>query len=40
MVVFPAIRRLRKVDLQFEATLGYIVKNRPKKERERGRGGE
>lgn len=26
MVVFPAIGRLRKVDLQFEASLGYTVK--------------
>lgn len=37
-VVFPAIGRLGKVDLQFEASLGYTVKKTG--QRKKGRRGE
>lgn len=36
MVLFPAIGRLRKVDLQFEASLGYTVKTGQRKKGRRG----
>lgn len=35
-VVFPAIGRLRKVDLQFEASLGYTVITGQRKKGRRG----
>lgn len=36
MVVFPAIGRLRKVYLQFEASLGYTVKKQAKERKGEG----